>query len=440
MTTRDWEFVLDGKPYKLKLVHGLTRRRFFLNDDLLLEQKRRSNRQISYSFPIGEGSCEVNLHNIFLEYYYSCFLNDVLIPSVQDTKWRKKPQQGKYASQRIYWFELSRSLNLKLVPAHPELGFLGKPLLGDVGGFLTLIYFGVSSESIPLVYALVRYKPLNDIKPVKTDLNQLLSHAGIFRKSPGCVIDKLANDRILIHWLFNPKKLNADQLKQSLVDVLGVLSIYTSGVSSYKCENPACKNPGDTELKLVLVNSYPSWLCAACIAELDTLGDRTKESYKKTPSNFGRGLGVGFLAALAGSLLWAAWMILFNQIAAAVAMLMLAGIVKAMDMVKTKRTVWSILSAGLLGIGGSILGSYLGALWLTVTKEGVSLSWVFSSFDTFIWYLVYIWNGLWERSTIMQTTIMFSVLGVGLFLWSFWSNQRKALKQMFKPEIHVVSG
>ena len=280
-------------------------RKFFLNDKLLLEQKERGNRQVSYSFEIEGRTCEVNLHKVWLEYYYSCFLNDVLIPSLQDTKWRKKPQQGIYASQRIFWFELSRSLNLKIVLLHPELGYSGKPLLGEVGGFLAMVYFGVSKENVPLTFALVRYKPVTDVKLIRDDLAQILSHAGILRRSSVYQVEPLTSDHALISWFFNPKKLNAEQIKQSLNDVLGVLSKHTSGVSSFKCENPTCKNPADTRLKLVLVNGYPSWMCATCIAELDSLGDRTKESYKQSPLNFGRGLAVGFLAAFAGSLLWA---------------------------------------------------------------------------------------------------------------------------------------
>ena len=131
-------------------------------------------------------------------------------------------------------------------------------------------------------------------------------------------------------------------------------------------------------------------------------------------------------------------MIIFNQIAAAVSLFILFGVVKVMDWVKTKRTFWSILTAGFLSISGSILGSYLGGLWLNVTKGGVSLNFIFDSFQNFIWYLGYVWNGLWEKTTIMGTTITFSVLGVGFYLWSLWSQQRKYLKQAFKPEIHVI--
>ena len=131
-------------------------------------------------------------------------------------------------------------------------------------------------------------------------------------------------------------------------------------------------------------------------------------------------------------------MILFDFIAAALSAFILLGIVKAMDWVKAKRTFWSILIAGALSVGGSILGSYLGGLWTTVSKGGVSLTFIFESFENFIWYLGFVWNGLWEKTTIMGTTIMFSVLGVGVYLWSFWRQHRNQLKRAFKPEIHVV--
>ncbi len=438
MATRDWEFMLNRKQHRLKLVHGVGRRRFFLDEKLLLEQKDLKNNQISYSFEIDSHVCEINIHKIWMEYFYSFFLNEELIPSIQDQKWRKKPQNDRYASQRIYWAELARTLNLKPIPLHPELGFLGRPLLGELGGFLILIYFGVSNQNTPLVYVLVRYRPVNDTQSIKTDLTQLFSHAGIIRKSPGWLISELANDRLVIYRSFEPTKIKANQLKESLVDIIGLLAKHTSGVSPFRCENSSCNNPADTNLKLVLINRNPIWMCAACIAELDTLGERTKEDYKQAPLNFGRGLMAGVLAAFAGSLLWAAFMILFEQIAAIFAALILVGVVKAMDWVKTKRTFWSILTAGFLSVGGSILGSYLGGLWTTVSKSGVSLTFIFESVEIFFWYLGFVWTGLWEKTTIMGTTIMFSVLGVGLYLWSFWSSHRKSLQQAFKPEIHVV--
>lgn len=438
MATRDWVFMLEGKQHRFRLVHGMGYRKFFLDERLLLEQKERGNRQISYLFEIEGRACEINIHKIWMEYFYSFFLNEELIPSIQDQKWHKKPQNDRYASQRIYWAELARALNLKPVSLHPELGFLGRPLLGELGGFLILIYFVVSDQNIPLVYLLVRYRPVNDTQSIKTDLTQLFSHAGIIRKSPGWVIAQLANNRLVIYRLFEPTKIKANQLKESLVDIIGLLAKHTSGVSPFRCENSPCKNPADTNLKLVLINRNPIWMCADCIAELDSLGERTKENYKKAPLNFGRGLAVGILAALVGSLGWAAFMILFEQIAAIFAALILVGVVKAMDWVKSKRTFWSILIAGALSIGGSILGSYLGGLWTTVSKGGVSLTFIFDSFENFIWYLGFVWNGLWEKTTIMGTTVMFSILGVGFYLWSFWSQQRNQLKQAFKPEIHVV--
>jgi hypothetical protein len=439
--TRDWEFTLDGKQHRFKLVHGMGRRRFYLDGNLLLEQKQWRNRQVSYTFDVEGALCEVNFHNFYMEYtghYYSCFVNDVLIPSVQDKKWRRKIERRGFALQRNYWFELSKVLNLKPVPIHPELGYAGKPLLGDVKGFLTRINFGVSKENAPLVFALVRYKPVNDVKPIKNDLVQILSVAGILRKSSVYQVEPVAPDHALVSWFFNPKKLTAEQIAQSLFDVLAVFSRYTSGVSPFKCENTACKHPSDTNLKLVLVNGYPSWMCASCIAELDSLGERTKEDYKQAPLNFGRGLAAGILAAVAGSLAWAAMMILFDIIAAAFSAFILLGIVKAMDWVKAKRTFWSILIAGALSVGGSILGSYLGGLWTTVSKGGVSLTFIFESLENFLWYLGFVWNGLWEKTTVMNTTIMFSVLGVGIYLWSFWSQHRNQLKRAFKPEIYVV--
>jgi hypothetical protein len=438
MTTRDWKINAGGKQHAFKLVHGMNHRRFFLDGELLLEQKERGNRQVSYSFDVEGAACEVNLYKVWMEFEYSFFFNDVLIPPTQNTSWFSTPRHL-YTDQRKFWFELSKVLNLKPIPIHPEFGYSGKPLVGEVGGFLAMVYFGVSKEnSIPLVFALVRYKPVNDVKLIRNDLTQILSHAGILRKSSVYQVEPLTYDHALISWFFNPKKLNAEQIKQSLSDVLGVLSKHTSGVSPFKCENPTCKNPSDTNLKLVLVNGYPSWMCAGCIAELDSLGDRTQESYKKAPLNFGRGLAVGILATILGSFLWAAVMIFMHTIAAALAIFILFGVVKAMDWVKTKRTFWSILTAGFLSIGGSILGSYLGGLWLNVTEGGISLSFIFDSFDNFIWYLGFVWNALWEKTTVMGTTIMFSVLGVGFYLWGLWSQHRNQLKQAFKPDIHVI--
>ena len=442
MAIRDWEFMLDGKQHKLKLIHGMGRRRFFLDGKLLLEQRQWRNRQVSYTFNFEGASCEVNFHNIYMEYtghYYSCFVNDVLIPSVQDRKWRRKIDRRGFALQRNFWFELSKVFNLKPIPVHPDLGYSGKPLLGEAGGFLVVVNFGVSRENnIPVIWALIRYKPVNDVRPLQQDLNQVLSRAGIFRKSSVYKVEPVTNNHAVVSWFFNPKKLSAEQLKQSFGEVLSVFSRYTSGVSPFKCEISTCKNPSDTNLKLVLVNGYPSWMCAGCIKELDTLGERTKEDYKQAPPNFGRGLVAGILAAFAGSLLWAAVMILFDTIAAAISIFVFFGVVKAMDWVKAKRTFWSILIAGALSVGGSILGSYLGGLWTTVSKGGVSLTFIFDSLENFIWYLGFVWNGLWEKTTIMGTTVMFSILGVGLYLWSFWSQQRNQLKQAFKPEIHVV--
>lgn len=441
MARREWQFDLHGKLYKLALVRGLTRRRFFLNGNLLLEQKEIGNRQVSYTFEIDGSVCEVNFHNIFMEYtgyYYSCFLNDVLIPSREDRKWRRKPERGRHASQRLYWFELSKALGLKPVSLHPELGVSGKPLLGEVNSFLTMLMFGMSSENMPAVLSLIRYKPVNDTKPIQKDFAQLLSYAGVFRRASACQMESLSGDHAVFKWYFNPKKPDVEVLKQSLKEILGVLSRYTSGASSHRCENPACKNPADTNVKLALINGYPTWLCASCISELDTLGDRNKEDYENAPLNLGRGLLAGTLAAIAGSLLWMLGIVLLDTIAAAFAVFISLGIIKAMDLVKTKRTVFSILLAGLLSIGGSILGSYLGGLWITISKGGVSLSFVFESLTNFLWYLEFVWVGLWENSTLMTMTIFFSLLGVGMYLWSFLSSRRTLLKQAFKPEIHIV--
>ncbi len=170
-------------------------------------------------------------------------------------------------------------------------------------------------------------------------------------------------------------------------------------------------------------------MCQDCIDNVDNIGQKTQEEYKKSPNNLAKGVVYGLAAALLGAIGWALVIIFMDTIGAVFAVLIFFLVVKAMDYARTKRSIISLLLAGLLSMAGSILGSYLGIVGILIKDKGEVLS-----LDLLTWLA----RRMIEDPKLINETILFSLIGLVPYLFMTWNATRHGLKKIFKPEVEVI--
>ena len=196
-----------------------------------------------------------------------------------------------------------------------------------------------------------------------------------------------------------------------------------------RCQGTECKQPNWQDLKLTFINDIPSLLCASCISEIDNQSKKNREEYQKAPSNLLKGILYGTAGAMIGAVAWALAFVFFDRIGAAYAMLTVILVYKAMDKAVTKPGLISSVSAGVIALGGGVLGTYLGILGYILKERQAILT---------LPLLARVSQVMVDEPELLRETLLFSLLGIVPYVFFSWLNQRNLLKRTFAPQVEVI--
>lgn len=325
-----------------------------------------------------------------------------------------------------YWHELAQCIGLRHTPESSTV-FPGQRLIGKIGGYLVMVCSGFLEEIVyPVLFVIVRYTPVDNETAFQSAIKNDLELTNLLGRPR-------SGDRLFLYnetrvaFAYRPQKETVEQLANRIVELLKIIAMYTHPFPLNLCEGPHCRWRNVT-LQVVMINQWPMLLCPDCTNEVPTWGLHMQKEHEAAPTRLLRGALVGLGAALIGALAWAAIAVLFNYAAAVASAVTFIGIVKVMDCVRTKRTLFSMLTAGILAVLSVVLGAYLALVW-TATREvtggnlGVILSLAWQSLRT---------------SQLLGLSIFVCLVGVVPYLFYLWKEQREYYSQMFHPEVEVV--
>lgn len=414
------------------LKFGLIPGRQIWLDGVLIEKGRRLFETGSeYRFAIGSHQAELGIISTSTGYEYYLRVDDQFVfPGNSKNQKIGKRTETKFKVKQA-WLDFGKGFGLEYLPVSSRPFMLQHRLVGYVENFLITIGVGskqVGDNSVPVIYLLLRHSSMDEekIKEIKNnreileslkkaniraDWLEVHSDFTILSVSPGL---KKVGDFVLVERLLSVIPIFSKHLKPSIAD---------------KCEGAECKSPYYSNLKLIFLNGIPEAMCQDCIDNVDNIGQKAQEEYKKSPSNLAKGIVYGLAAALLGAIAWALVIIFMDRIGAIFAVLILLLVVKAMDYARTKRSIISLLLAGLLSLMGSILGSYLGMVGILIKDKGEVLS-----LDLLIWLA----RRMIEEPKLINETILFSLIGLVPYLYITWNATRRGLKHFFKPTAEVI--
>lgn len=432
MTTIKWKFSVEDKPHEVVLKFGLIPGRQIWLDRILINKGRRLFETGSeYPFAIDSHNAELGIVSTTAGYEYYLRVDDQFVfPNNSKNQKIGKRTEAKFKVKQA-WLDFGKRFGLEYLPVSSRPFMLQHRLVGYVENFLITIGVGskqVGDNSVPVIYLLLRHSSLDEekIKGIKNDRE---------------ILESLKKENIRADWLevhssftilsVSPglKKIGDFVLAERLLSVMPIFSKYLKPSMADKCEGVECKSPYYSDLKLIFLNGIPEAMCQDCIENVDHVGQKAQEEYKNLPNNLAKGVLYGLAAALLGAIGWALVIIFLDRIGAIFAVLIFFLVVKAMDYAKTKRTIISLLLAGLFSMMGSILGSYLGIIGILIKDKGEVLS-----LDLLTWLA----RRMIEDPKLINETILFSLIGLVPYLFMTWNATRHGLKQLFKPEAEVI--
>ncbi len=229
---------------------------------------------------------------------------------------------------------------------------------------------------------------------------------------------------------YSPRRETASQIAAKITAIVDIVAEYTQPLPDTLCEGENFElGTIHSSHELVFVNGVLLFLCSNCLQGIKDHEERDRLAYEAAPSGLLRGLLAGLAATLPISLLWAAIVVLFDQIGAIFAALILVVLVRVMDWVRAKRSVWSILLAAGLAMISVVLGTYFALLWYVWQKLGL-----LSSVDI----LNNVWRFMFQDSKMLTSSLFISLLGIVPSLWIIWRKQRDDLERSFNPKVEIL--
>lgn len=432
MTTVKWKFSVEDKPHEVVLKFGLIPGRQIWLDGILIDKGRRLFETGSeYPFAIDSHNAELGIVSTATGYEYYLRIDEQFVfPSNGKNQKIGKSTEAKFKVKQA-WLDLGKRFRLEYLPISSRPFMLQHRLVGYAENFLVMLGVGsrqVGENSVPVIYLLFRHSSLDEekIKEIKNSKEILET-----LKTANIRADwfEIHSNYTLLSASPGLKKVGDFVLAERLLSVIPIFSKYLKPSIADRCEGTECKSPYYNNLKLVFFNGIPIAMCQDCINNVDNIGKKAQEEYKKSPSNLAKGILYGLAAALLGAIAWALVIIFMDRIGAIFAVLILLLVVKAMDYAKTKRTIISLLLAGLFSLMGSILGSYLGIIGILIKDKGEVLS-----LDLLTWLA----RRMIEDPKLINETILFSLIGLVPYLFLTWNATRHGLKQIFRPTIEVI--
>ncbi len=434
MADRSWEVNIEGDTHTVHLRHGhyLGKREIWLDGQRIFEGRQLVDRGSQHQFLIGSSSCELGITTNGITFDYYLLLDGLPVETPGSASSKKSRATKTSLSEVAHWQNLADISHLNYVVIPNVQGFMRHRLIGFIDNYLVIVRLGViPSTGQVMISILVRFAPLINSDVIKPQLKTELIDKEITDKKH--IINQfldIQRDFALILLPYQQKKETPESMSSKINLFIKSLSKYASPLRDELCEGIDCKLRIGQDLRLVFINDYPFQLCDKCIENIAKLAEKDKEEYQKAPLRLGRGVLVGILAALIGGVLWAAVAVFLNSVAAAMAALILVLVVKGMDKVGTKRTIWSILVAGLLGLIGVVFGVYLSVVFYILKNYQGQLP---------LEILQIAWRFLWEDRRILNLSLIFGMLGILPYLWAVWSAQKQQFSRVFKPEVEILN-
>jgi hypothetical protein len=432
MAQRKWVFDLEGKQHEILLKHGpISGREIWLDGQLIEKGRVRPDIGSEHFFSIDGCSAELGIVTGTFRFEYYLRINGQFVFSKDDTHRRIGKFTTKKLEDRQKWIELANKHGLNYLPLPLKPFIFRNRLIGYMDNFLLLIVPTMKSfgeNSTPGFVMGIRHSPIEQerAKEIKND-----EEIKQFFKRTKTAPDWLEINQEITALFVAPglKKVNDFELVERLISFFHIISKKLKPTQAGKCEGIECKSPYYKDLMLTLLNGVPLAMCQDCIDDIDRIGKRTEEEYKKRPSNLLKGTIYGSAAAVLSALICALVFIFLDQIGTILALLIFFPVIKAMDYAKTKRTFISLLIASLLSMIGSIAGTFLGIAGY-LFREG--------KFDPSLSEFIRLAKLIMDDPKTTNQLIVAFLLILVPFLFTTWSNTRSGLKSYFKPEVEII--
>jgi hypothetical protein len=231
---------------------------------------------------------------------------------------------------------------------------------------------------------------------------------------------------------YNRRKSSLDQVAEKIVAFTGIVAKHTQPLPNQVCEGESLGlGTHHRSPELTFIEEWPLFLCPDCLQEIQEQYKTARLAYKAAPSGLLRGLLAGLLATIPASLLWAAVFVILKALGTMFSPFILIGLVRIMDWVRTKRTVWSMLIAAGLTLISVILGTYFVLLWNIGQKSALPLS---------MDILSKTWRFMFQEKAI-PTILWLTSAGMTIAGWcAMWEIHKVDFARALAPKIKVLEG
>ncbi len=437
MGKRIWKIELDSNIYTIRLEHGVwLGRRIWVNEHLVEKGRKFFDTGSVHTLDIDGHACELGIVTNGITFDYYLQIDGAFIEPIQGALTKgfltRRIQTSQEETQ--YWQDLTECTGLHYVEIPDASGGWRHRLIGKVNGYWVVIkpVWMLNTNQV-MISVLVRFARSPEREAIRA---QIESDPAI-RK----LIGKWTNRKRLLKvqdgytWIalrYSPRRETASQIAAKITAIVDIVANYAHPLPDMLCEGENFElGTIHGSHKLVLVNGVLLFLCSNCLQGIKDHEERARLAYEAAPSGLLRGLLAGLAATLPISLLWAAIVVLFDQIGAIFAALILVVLVRVMDWVRAKRTVWSILLAAGLAMISVVLGTYFALLWYVWQELGR-----LSSVDV----LSNVWRFMFQDSKMLTSSLFISLLGIVPYLWIIWKKQRDDLERSFNPKVEILEG
>ncbi|MCG2784653.1 MAG: hypothetical protein L6461_06070 [Anaerolineae bacterium] len=425
-----WNFTLDGVAHQVVL-----QRKPFASYEILHNGKQVYKGEpswlvlgLSHIFQVEEHKFEVGAvpGPYLMDYVLRVDGNFVYLNKSQEKVFSKNIAKNlEYQSD---WEKLAKILGLKYQPhlesdyafRHRIVGYFSKfPVVAGVGSK------PMGNVSVPGFFIGIQHYPLDDEKIEQIKKSDSLKQ---FFKSVKTHQAHLEIDPSFTS-IFVPFQGKINEMGRSTViqDFLEMITHFLYPPHQ-KCQGNDCKNPFSKTLNFVIINGSPWLMCADCIAEIPNEHKKMEQEYRQAPLNLGRGVLYGAAVATIGAILLALSIIFFDRLAGVFAFFMYAYVFMAMDKAKMKRTLISVVLAGVISIFGVMFGVYLGTVGYALKEREIIFS------------LIELWNIFLRliQSEVFPQMVFINIIGMVLYGFYGLYAQRQYLKQAFNPKVEVI--
>jgi hypothetical protein len=434
MPRRTWRFNLQDGEHSVTLAHGQWSgtRKIWVDGKQVENSRRMLDIGSRHRFSVGGETAEIVIIKGILRDAYYLLIKDSPLPSETDVAAgidAEQLSQSRAFQATKYWREVASRTGLKYLPVADTDWGLRQRLYGFIKGYLIVVRLGRRSNDYrSVVVLLAHHAPVNNpdasVEQMRAD-PQVKEFMGFKRKVPDNVW--LGDENYtLITWPHQPKQESADALAARIGAVVNMIARYAKPLPPQLCTQCRTRAAG----QIALINGFPVQLCDVCQKDIVKSRRALQHDYERSPSHLGRGTLAGLGAALIAGLGWAFIVVLFDVIAAVLAVLIFVAVLKAMEATGTKRTRRSVLIASGLALLGVFIGSYVTLTWQFFREASMPVS-LQTFADVFVETL---------QSRLLRVSLAFSAVGIIPFAWLAWRDQDRYLAYMLRPAIEVLEG